>query len=264
MTVSIPNISSQKSNLTTMFNGNLGCAFFCAKSEDEYFLFRKSIDRGEKQEQAIDSIKGWRINDDLTWNTEKNFFEKGHFFELRLFLHPASITFETGTKVLALKPTSNGLFSIKFYPATIISGAKTCERKFKNGLSLCNRPRHEYEVKFDDEKEKTYNVYEELIVPLEKHWGNIKDKYSAEDNGSDDDQASEEKKGESSSSEEESQDSSTGEEEEKRRRHHHKHHKHHKHSRKERKHRNEPQPSIIIIPIVIPYGNITQQIPYFY
>ena len=228
------------------------CYLFCAKSKDEYFLFRRSKDRGEFVGPAINSIKGWRINDDLTWNTERNFFEKGHFFELSCIGAP--FTFEIGTRVLALKPTSNGLFSNKFYPATIASGPKAHTRKG-----------HNYEVKFDDEKEKAYDVYERLIVPIERNWGNIKNKYSVEDNGSDDNQVSEEKKDESSSDDEKESQSSSArqeEEEEKRTKHHHKHHKHHSHSRKERKHRNPS--SIIIIPIVVPYGNITQQIPYFY
>ena len=262
MATSIPSIDLQKKFLTILFKGELGNAYFCAKSKDEYFLFKRSTENGLKARPANDSITGWRINDDLTWNKENNFFEKGHFFELRLGLFPASITFEAGTKVLALKPTSNDMFSVKFYPATIVSGAKTCERKIKH--TFPDRERHEYEVVFDDEKEKTYNVYEEFIAPLEKHWGNIKDKYSAEDNGEEENQKSEEKK-DKSTEEKEGRDSSTSEdEEEKKKKHHHKHHKHHSHSKKERKHKNSSQSSIIIVPIVVPYGNFTQQIPYFY
>ena len=138
---------SDRAVLTNMFNGDLVASFFCAKSKDEYFLFKRTSNLWGKS-QAIDSIEGRRVNDDLTWSEETSIFAKGQFFELRHSFYPEAITFETGTKVLALKPTSDGLFSIKFYPATIVSCAKECERRVN--ISSCNRTRHEYEVKFDD------------------------------------------------------------------------------------------------------------------
>lgn len=244
------------------FSGSLRNLYFCAKSNDKYSLFRRFLSISESN-QAIDSITGRILTNELSFS-EKQSFEKGKFYEIRTKYYPAALTFKNGAKVLALKPTENGLFSVKFYPATVVSEAKTCPRKFRD-LNNIDRPRHEYDVKFDDEKEKTYSVYEELIVPLEKDWGNVKDVYPDYEIEKPT-KEQKESKDESQSQTDESTSSSTSSDEEeerkeKRRKHHHKHHKHH--SKRNRKHETD-SPSIVIIPIIIPYGGFPQQNPYFY
>ena len=239
------------------FSGELSRPYFCAKSNGEYCLFRRG-GLGSRY-PANDSISGWKVKDDLSEEGKDMRFEKGQFYEIRLGTYPKALTFGKGTKVLALKPTQNGEFSVKFSPAKIVSEAKTCSRgssqvTSKKPMSYVrtDETRHEYEVKFDDEKDKTYRVYEKLIVPLEKHWGNVKDSYTAKDNG-DEEKASDDE----SSSEKTSDDESSSDEKEKKK-YHHKHHKHHSHSK-----RGNEQPSIIIMPIIIPYGSAYPQVPYF-
>ena len=200
--------------------------------------------------------------------------------------YPGPLKFGVGAKVLAAKPTGPDSFSVQFYPATVASEAKECERIHKGLRPSCPRKdlsRREYEVTFDDDKGKVYKVYEELIVPLECFWSQVKDTYTSEDKPietvepestkstspetKDKKETNEQKESLSekkeSSSESDESESSSGKKEKK----HHKHHKHHSHSKKDRKHRHhssEESPSVIIMPIFIPYGGYQPRIPYFY
>ena len=129
-----------------------------------------------------------------------------------------------------------------------------------------DQSRREYEVTFDNDKGKVYKVYEELIVPLECFWGHVKDTYTSDDNPI---EAGETEfiKDISTEKKETSDESENSSEKKKKDKKHHKHHKHHSHSKKDRKHRHhasEESPSVIIMPIFIPYGGYQPRIPYFY
>lgn len=248
----------QKKGTVNFFKGNLGSARFCAKSNGEFCLFVRRCPPKVILNPAVDSIEGFECNDDRTLKTCAITFKKGEFYEIRNQMYTSPLVFNKGAKVLSLKPTTNGNFTVKFYPATVVSEAKACKRECttisSNMLNVRkNTERHEYEVKFDDDPDKTYHVFEELIVPLEKDWGNIKDTYPAEENK--ETKIEESKDSDSSDSKDEK--------DEKKKKRHHKHHKHHSHSKKEKNHDAET-PQVIVIPIIIPYGSYQQQIPFFY
>lgn len=244
---------NQKNWIKEFFKGKLSTAYFCAKANDEYHLYTRLVNTKEFINPAVDSISGWKSNDDLTREKATCSFKKGEFYEIRDQMYASPLAFRKGAKVLSLKPTENNLFTVRFYPATVVSEAKACQREFVQspGKILINKlnvrtdkTRRQYEVMFDDDQSKTCLVYEELIVPLEKDWGNIKDIYPEERIDSD-----------SSEEEEDSEESNEKK--------HHKHHKHHSHSKRSKNHKAK-SPKVIIIPIVIPYGNYQLQYPYFY
>ena len=48
------------------FKGNLLSTFFCAKANDEYYLFSRKLQMKILNKPAIESIEGCKYNDDLT------------------------------------------------------------------------------------------------------------------------------------------------------------------------------------------------------
>ena len=165
--------SIQTQRTKNLFSGNLSFSYVCSKNQDQYCLYR--------MEQRNGPV-GWIVKEDLTEEIFGIKFNGSNFFELRLGKFPSPLVFVPGDKVLSLKPTAGDLFTVKFYPATIVSKAKECKRDVFNepGINTCNvrtdKTRHQYEVRFDNEQGKTYNVYEELIVPIEEDWKIANDK----------------------------------------------------------------------------------------
>jgi hypothetical protein len=251
--------SDDKGVVRKLFDGELGNFFFCAEANGEYSLYKRIVERfGEGP--AIESIPGYIVNDDNTYlNSPKVTFDKGEFTELRLSTFEAPV-FCIGAKVLCMKPTTNGEFTKKFYPATIVSGPIECVRKqartgiFSGGVNE-KRKRHKYEVRFDGKDKNVYSVFEEFVVPTKEHWGKEKLKYEATP---DDTETSSSSESESESSEDEEKDKKQKKEKLKS--------KKRRASRKKAKHRHRHNkrssnvlfegtgPSIVVIPVIVPYN----------
>jgi hypothetical protein len=256
--------------LRRLFDGNLLSPFFCAKTNGEYSLYKRVCrSLREVREPAGVTIIGKRVNSDNSYqNNPEVTFNKGAFTQLRLSSFNEVPVFSTGAKVLCLKPTTGSEFTKTFFPARIVFGPTQCERKYREtsligGDVNIKRKRHQYKVKFDDKEKSVCDVFEELIIPTEEHWGNEKLKYegsseSTTESSSEESETSSGSESESESSEDEKEDTKRKKEKirSKRRK---TSHKKTKHRYKRNKYSSNvlfegTAPSIVVIPVIIPYN----------